>query len=101
MPKPPSVFAGESGPKFTDEETRYLGTLARSPQGQALQKALNVWRLYDRAELLDPETDHERTQYVRGRLALLRDLALLLEQDAPARYEQQRKATGTPRQETP
>lgn len=87
--------------KWTEEELRYLAKMAGSPQGEALQKALNEWRIQDRAELLSPNTDHDRTQFVRGRLSLLQDLVLLLEQDAPARYESLLKSQNKPDSEAP
>jgi hypothetical protein len=76
---------------WTTEELRALGTLRHSAYGKALSKALTLYRNQDRAILMSPETDFARTQFVRGRLAFLEDLVLLLEQDASAKYESERK----------
>lgn len=97
MPKPKQTF---DSPRWTDEEVRYLAKMAGSPQGEALRKAMDEWRLRDRAELLSHDTPFERTQFVRGRLSLLQDLVLLLEQDAPARYESILKSQNKPDSET-
>lgn len=75
---------------LTADELRALGTARGGALYGAIQKVLKAWRDTDRAVLLDPNTPHERTQYVRGRLALVADLVLLLEVEAPSRYQSER-----------
>lgn len=85
---------------WTTDELRALATLRNSAHGKALSKALTLYRNQDRALLMSPETDYARTQFVRGRLAFLEDLVLLLEQDASAKYESERKRSA-PRDSEP
>lgn len=88
-------------PIFTDEELRLLASVAGSPAHKPLSKAFTLLRNAEHGPLLSPDTPHETTQYVRGRLAMLRDLVLLLEEDAPAAYEARKKKKPNPQEPAP
>lgn len=88
-PKPTvDLFTPET--PWDQDELRALATVRGSIHHKALSKAFTMLRDRDREVLFDPATPPDRTQYVRGRLSLLADLVLLLEQEAPRRYEEAR-----------
>ncbi len=68
------------------EELALLAGVAGSPLHEPLSRVFTAYRNLSQEALLDPATDHDRTQYHRGRLSLLADLVLLLEQEAKAEY---------------
>lgn len=72
---------------WTDEELRALASVRGSALQKPLSKALTMFRNAEHGPLLSADTPFDRTQYVRGRLSMLRDLVLLLEEDAPRAYD--------------
>lgn len=90
MAKKPTVNLFDAEASWTQDELRALATVRGSIHHKALSKAFTALRDRDRDVLYDPATPPERTQYVRGRLAMLADLVLLLEEEAPRRYEEVR-----------
>jgi hypothetical protein len=87
------IEALRNGDGFTGDELRLLASLGPSAVGKVLRKALNTWREIDSKAILDEEVDLSMTQFHRGRLALLADFVLLLEEEAPRVYESSRRAT--------
>ena len=79
-------------PLLTDDELALLARVRGSPLHKALSLAFTLLRNQEHPKLLDPSLDHPSTQFVRGRLTMLSDIVLLLEEEAPRRYDERRKA---------
>ncbi len=93
MPKDRSlVKALVQDPAITDEELRSLATVRGSAFHKALSVAFTLLRNASRDKVLDPTIDFPTTQFHRGRLEMLSDIVLLLEEEAPRRYDDARKA---------
>ena len=75
---------------LADDELRVLATIRGSAQHKALSVAFTRLRNGSSPHLLDPRVDFDMTQYHRGRLSMLADIVLLLESEAPRRYEEAR-----------
>lgn len=95
-PRSPVAAAVVEDPKIGDDELRLLATVRGSALHKALSTAFTLLRNQEHPKLLDASLDHAATQLVRGRLQMLADIVLLLEEEAPRRYEESRKAAHKP-----
>lgn len=79
-------------PTLPDDELAVIAKVRGSTLHKPLSTVFTLFRNQDREILGNPATDFPTTQFTRGRLSMLSDLVLLLEDEAPKAYDNRRQA---------